>query len=98
MHRHLVSCQRLAVHAQDVRDPAKVYPGRERLEHLLALARLQAKVSLAALDAQLEKVAALLVPEPDLVDRDALQHGRRRLEKLQRGNWRAVHELLRERE
>ena len=38
------------------------------------------------------------MPEPDLVYRNALQHGRSRLEELHRGKRRAVHKLLRERE
>ena len=98
VHGDLVARQRLAVHPEDVRHATEVHPRRQRLEHFLAFARLQAEVGLAALDAHLEEVDPFLVPEPNLVDRDPLQHRRRRLQELHGGKWGAVHQLFRERE
>ena len=98
VHSHLVSRERLTVHPQDIRDTAKVDPRRKRLKDLLALARLQTEVGLAALDTQLEQIAALFMPEPDLFNRNAFQHRGRRLEELHRRKRRSVHKLFGKRE
>ena len=87
--------QRLAVEAQQLRYAIEVDAGRERLDHLLRLAGLEAEVGLAALEASARRISRPASCQASSSSRRRRDHElRRRLDERHRGDRRKRHQPL----
>ena len=87
--------ERLAVQSQYLADARQLYARRKILQHLLTLARLQAEERLSARLTRFEDPVPRVVPAVQVVNANALQHGRRALQERHRGRGRTHRQLLR---